>query len=73
MSNIIFFFLNNSYADKINSGGFGKVFLVQNEQNKKEKLAAKFGAVSLKDEYIYMKELEKLVGYFLLILSLIVN
>ncbi|CAG8456102.1 8427_t:CDS:10 [Rhizophagus irregularis] len=48
------------YIKLLGSGGFGKVFLVQNEQNEKEKLAAKFGAVSLKDEYIYMKELEKL-------------
>ncbi|CAB4439682.1 unnamed protein product [Rhizophagus irregularis] len=48
------------YIKLLGSGGFGKVFLVQNEQNEKEKLAAKFGVVSLKDEYIYMKELEKL-------------
>jgi hypothetical protein len=45
--------------------------LVQNEQNEKEKLAAKFGASSLKNEYIYMKKLEKLVSYFLI--NFIVN
>ena len=41
------------------SGGFGKVLLVQNKQ---EKLAAKFGSSSFEKEYECMKKVEDLVS-----------
>jgi len=57
---VIFFILN--------SGGFGKVFLVQDQDVESQELAAKFGAKTFKKEYKYMKKLEHLVSYILLIM-----